>query len=156
MVSAICDKSVWRKEAASTIAGGDATQGNVVFSEGNRIRRLVPSPQLGTGCQYGIDQAQQAFTPLGGSASVGVLTSASTCPWLAISDSTWVTVNGSAVGSGTGLLNYSVAPNPNSASRAGTLWIGGTSLNVTQSGLTCTLGVLFRADSVSAADRLSG
>jgi hypothetical protein len=115
-------------------------QGNVVFSDGNRIRELV-SPQLGVGCQYSIDQAQQAFTPAGGSASVGVLASAATCPWLAVSYANWVTVSGGAVGSGTGLVTYSAAPNPNSASRTGTLWIAGSFLAVTQSGLTCSLNV---------------
>ena len=126
-------------------------QGNVVFSDGNQIMRLVPSPQLSTGCQYAIDQAQKAFTTAGGSASVGILASASTCPWFAVSAANWVTVSGSAVGSGSGLLTYSVAPNPNSASRAGTLWIGGKPLTVTQSGLTCSLDLLTRNVSVAAA-----
>jgi uncharacterized protein (TIGR03437 family) len=125
-------------------------QGSLVFSDGSRIRRLVPSPQLGVGCQYAIDQAQQAFTAAGGGASVGVLASASTCPWLAVSYANWVTVSGSAVGNGTGLLAYSVAPNPNSASRTGTLWIGGKPLTVTQSGLTCYLDLQTRNVSVAA------
>jgi Putative binding domain, N-terminal len=125
-------------------------QGDVVFSDGNRIRELV-SPQLGVGCQYSIDQAQQAFTPTGGSASVGVLASAATCPWLAVSYANWVTVSGGAVGSGTGLVTYSAAPNPNSASRTGTLWIAGSFLAVTQSGLTCSLNVPTRNVSVAAA-----
>ena len=116
-------------------------QGNLVFSEGSRIRRLVPSPQLGTGCQYAIDQARQAFSTAGGSGSVGILASASTCPWLAVSYADWVTVSGGAIGSGTGLVTYSVAPNPNFASRTGILWIGGKPLSVTQSGQTCSLGL---------------
>ena len=128
---------------------GIDAQGNVLFSDGNRIRRLAP--QLATDCQYGIDQAQQAFTTAGGSASVGILASASTCPWLALSYTNWVTISAGAVGSGTGLVTYSVAPNPNSASRTGTLWIGGKSLTVTQSGLTCSLDVQTRNISVAAA-----
>jgi sugar lactone lactonase YvrE len=49
-------------------------KGNVFFSDpdGSRIRELV-SPQLGAGCQYAIDQAQQAFTAAGGGASVSIL-----------------------------------------------------------------------------------
>jgi uncharacterized protein (TIGR03437 family) len=125
-------------------------RGKLVFSEGNRIRGLVPSPQLGTDCQYAIDQPQQTFTPAGGSASVGILASASTCPWLALSYTNWVTI-GSGVCNGTGLVTYSVAPNPNSTSRTGTLWIGGKALTVTQSGLTCSLDLQTRNVSVGAA-----
>jgi uncharacterized protein (TIGR03437 family) len=127
-------------------------QGNIFLAEasGSRIRELV-SPQLGAGCQYAIDQAQQTFGTAGGSASVSVLASASTCPWLAVSYANWVTIGGAAVGSGTGLVMYSVAPNPNSVSRMGTLWIAGNFLTVTQSGLTCSLNVPTRNVSVAAA-----
>jgi uncharacterized protein (TIGR03437 family) len=125
--------------------------GNLFATTGNRIRELISLPQLGVGCQYAIDQAQQAFTPAGASASVGILASASTCPWFVVSTVNWVSVSGSTVGSGTSLLNYSVAPNPNSASRAGTLWIAGKFLTVTQSGLTCALNLPSRNVSVAAA-----
>jgi uncharacterized protein (TIGR03437 family) len=123
-------------------------QGNVFFSDANQIRRLVLSPPMGTGCQYAIDQAQLVFTAAGGSASVGIL---ATCPWLAVSYTNWVTISTDVGNSGTGLLTYSVAPNPNSASRTGTLSIGGKSLTVTQSGLTCSLNVQTRNVSVAAA-----
>ena len=125
-------------------------KGNLFTPTGSQVRELISSPQLATGCQYAIDQAQQAFTTDGGGASVGVLASVSTCPWLALSYTNWVTISSGAVGSGTGLVTYSVAPNPNSASRTATLWIASKSLSVTQSGLTCALDVPTRNVSVAA------
>jgi uncharacterized protein (TIGR03437 family) len=141
--------------------GGDLTdpvgisldaQGNVFFSERNlnRIRRLALSP-LATDCQYALDQNQQAFTAIGGSASVGILANAATCPWFSASSANWITIGGSAVGNGTGLLAYSVAPNPNSASRTGMLLVAGSLITVTQSGLTCSVNVPTRNLSVAAA-----
>ena len=83
---------------------------------------------------------------------MGVLTSSSTCPWLAVSYANWVTISAGAAGNGTGLVTYSVAPNPYAASRTGILGIGGGKiLTVTESGLTCSLDVPTRDVSVAAA-----
>jgi hypothetical protein len=78
-----------------------------------------------------------------------VLASAASCPWLAVSYAGWITVSPSGVASGTGLATYAVSPNPDSASRTGTLWIAGQSLTVSQSGVVCSLGAAPRT--VSAA-----
>jgi len=129
------------------------TQGSVFFSEasGSQIRRLIMPPQGTAGCQYAIDQVQQVFTAGGGSASLGVLVSASTCPWLAVSFANWVTISGGAAGIGSGLVTYSVLPNPYSAGRKGLIGMGGVFLTVVQSGLTCSLDVQTRSVSVGAA-----
>ena len=52
-----------------------------------------------------------------------------------------------------GPVAYSVAPNPNSSATVERerLWIGGESLSVTQSGLTCALDVPTRNVAVAAA-----
>src|ERR1017187_5880142 len=113
-------------------------KGNLFASTGNRVRELV-SPQLSPGCQFGIDPSQQAFTTVGGSASVSVQASPSTCPWRAVTLANWITLSGNGTGSGIGQLAYSVARNPNSADRSATLWIAGEFLTVTQAGLTCSL-----------------
>jgi uncharacterized protein (TIGR03437 family) len=126
---------------------------NLWFSDGSghRVRHLVLSPQLAPSCLYAIDQTEQTFTTVGGSASVSILASASTCPWQALSYASWITINGGAVNSGTSLISFSASPNLNSTSRQGMIWIGGKSVSVTQSGVTCSLDVQTRNVSVEAA-----
>ena len=128
---------------------GIDANGNLFASTGNRVRELL-SPQLTPGCQFAIDPPRQAFATAGGSASVSIVASPSTCPWRAVSLANWVTFSGSGAGSGSGPIAYSVARNPYSADRSATLWIGGEFLTVTESGLTCSLTVPTRNFSVSA------
>jgi len=100
-----------------------ADQGN------NRIRQLVPSFSS-VGCVYSIDQSAQSFGAAGGTNSVGVLASGTSCSWMAVILADWITVSQGGLASGTGLVTYTVSPNPASASRAGTIWIAGQSLTV--------------------------
>src|ERR1017187_8541525 len=124
-------------------------KGNLFASTGTRVRELV-SPQLSPDCQFGIDPSQQTFTTVGGSASVSIQASPSTCPWRAVTLANWITLSGNGAGSRIGQLAYSVARNPNSADRSATLWIAGEFLTVTQAGLTCSLTLPARSLSVSA------
>jgi uncharacterized protein (TIGR03437 family) len=123
----------------------------IADSGNDRIRQLVPSSASTVGCVYSINQSTQAFGAAGGSSSVGVLTSAAACPWLAGSYMDWITVTPSGVASGTALMTYTVSPNPDSASRAGAVWIAGQSLTVSQSGVVCSLGAAPRSVSVAAS-----
>jgi uncharacterized protein (TIGR03437 family) len=127
------------------------TSGNVFIVEPSdaRIRQLIPSSTAG--CVYSIDQSAQSFVAAGGSGSVGVLASAAACPWLAASYAGWITVSPSSVASGTELVTYTVSPNPDSASRTGTIWIAGKGLTVNQSGVVCSLGAAPRSVSVAAS-----
>ncbi|HEX8998688.1 MAG TPA: CSLREA domain-containing protein, partial [Blastocatellia bacterium] len=70
-----------------------------------------------------------AFT--GGSATVGVTTS-SGCSWTAVSNSPWITVTGGASGNGNGTVSYTVAANPGTTPRTGSLTIAGFAFYVTQ------------------------
>ena len=117
--------------------------GNVFIAEtnANMIRKLVPSSASAAGCVYSIDQSTQSFAATGGVSNVGVLASEAGCPWLALSYANWIAVNPSVTATGTGLVIDTVSPNPDSASRGGTLWIAGQSLTVNQSGVVCSLGV---------------
>ena len=128
---------------------GTDPNGNLFVSTGNRVRELL-SPQLSPGCQFTINPSQKAFATAGGSASVSIQASPSTCPWRALSLANWVAFGGGGTGSGSGPIAYTVARNPYSADRTATLWIGGQFLTVTQAGLTCSLTVPARNLSVSA------
>jgi len=129
------------------------TSGNVFVADSDnaRIREIVSSSQSTVGCQYAIDRSAQSFGTSGGSANVDVLTNTSTCPWLVSNSSNWITISSGASTTGSGLLTFAVAPNPNSGSRTGTIWVAGLSFAVSQSGVTCSLAVSPRSVSVAAA-----
>jgi uncharacterized protein (TIGR03437 family) len=151
-------------DGPATSAELDGLRGIVVDAAGNldiadimnnRIRQLVTLTPFAVGCVYSVDQSAQSFGAAGG--SVGVLASATSCPWLAISYVDWITITSGASGSGTGLVTYSVSPNPDLASRSGTIWTaGGNSLTVNQSGVTCSLAVGSRSIPAPASGLTGG
>jgi Viral BACON domain/NHL repeat len=122
----------------------------IAENENTRVRKLVPS-QSTVGCLYTIDQSSQNFGPSGGKASVSVLAGGSTCPWLASSNADWLTSTPAGVGTGTGLIAYTVAPNPNNAPRTATIWIAGKSLTINQSGIVCSFDIKPRGVNVGAS-----
>ena len=116
---------------------------NILIGGGDgAVRGLVLAPTSTAGCTYSLDQSGGAFQAAGGSNTVGVLTSASTCPWFAVSWASWATVTSpTGITTGLGLFTYDVSANSKSATRNGTIWIGGRNLGVSQSGVPCTLSV---------------
>ncbi|HET7697019.1 MAG TPA: BACON domain-containing carbohydrate-binding protein [Vicinamibacterales bacterium] len=94
--------------------------------------------QSGAGCSFTISPSSQGFSGAGGTGSSAV-TTASTCPWAATSDATWITITAGANGTGSGTVAFTVAPNPGTTSRTGRLLIAGTSFTVTQAApVLCT------------------
>ncbi|HEX4964446.1 MAG TPA: BACON domain-containing carbohydrate-binding protein [Thermoanaerobaculia bacterium] len=87
--------------------------------------------QDGVPCTYSISSSGAFFGPDGGSDSVAV-TAPRDCEWTASSDSFWISASGS--GSGDGTVFYSVAFNPDTEARTGSLFIAGFSIAVTQAG----------------------
>lgn len=78
-------------------------------------------------CTFSLSPSSQSFSANGGSSSVAVTTQ-NGCAWTAISNAPWITINSP---NGT-TVNYSVAPNPSSFSRAGSMTIAGLTFNVTE------------------------
>jgi hypothetical protein len=60
---------------------------------------------------------------------------ASGCAWTAISQSSWITIDGSASGSGDSRLRIDVAPTLAIGGRVGTLTVGGQVVTVNQAGI---------------------
>ena len=56
----------------------------------------------------------------GGTGSVG-MNAAEGCLWTAVSNVAWITISSGSSGSGDGVISFSVAANPNSSSRTGTI-----------------------------------
>jgi hypothetical protein len=81
-----------------------------------------------------------ALSGLGATALVGSGTGAvgieatNYCAWIATSDASWLTVNAGSSGVGNGVATFSVAANPGSSSRTGTLTLGGKPFLITQAG----------------------
>ena len=80
-----------------------------------------------------ISPTQAVFPITGGSGSVQVFPNDS-CPWTAVSNATWINVTSGGGGSGFGIVNYTVAPNPGPL-RGDTITIAGKAFSVIQSGL---------------------
>ncbi|HNG32164.1 MAG TPA: BACON domain-containing carbohydrate-binding protein [Blastocatellia bacterium] len=89
--------------------------------------------QSAAGCTYSLSPTGRSHSVSGGTDSVTVNTG-SGCAWTAVSNAGWLTITAGASGNGSGTVNYSVAANPGTSSRAGTLTIAGQTFNVFQSG----------------------
>ncbi len=106
-------------------------------------------------CSYTIDPISAAPSAAGGPGSVAV-TAGAGCAWTAVSNVDWITVDsGSESGTGNGTVYYTVAANPGTASREGTLTIAGETFTVTEAGFTISSltpdrSFPFTADGVTA------
>jgi hypothetical protein len=89
-------------------------------------------------CTITIAPASQSFGAEGGPATVAV-TAPATCAWTAASSADWVTVTAGKTGTGPGSVTYAVEANASTASRSGTLTIGGQSHTVNQQGRAPTV-----------------
>ena len=104
-------------------------------------------------CGYSIDPTLAASPAAGGPGSVAVTASAPDCGWTAVSNDAWITVDpGTASGTGAGTVNYTVAANPLSVSRDGTVTIGGQTFTVTQAAPLTVTSVTANRTSPFVAD----
>lgn len=84
-----------------------------------------------TSCTFSLVAPNQSFTSSGGTGSVSVQSGSSSCTWTAVSSASWITINASGSGTGTGVVVFGVAPNSGSA-RTGNLVIAGMTLTISQ------------------------
>ena len=92
-------------------------------------------------CNYSLSSTSQTFDSNGGSSSVGVTASSSSCSWTAVSNATWITVTSGSSGTGNGTVTYAVAANTGTSQRTGTMIIAEKTFTVTQAGITCTYSI---------------
>lgn len=69
------------------------------------------------------------------------ITAGTSCSWTASSNASWITFPQGSSGTGTSWLQYTVAPNPNTTPRSGTVTIAGRTLTVNQAAAPCTFTV---------------
>jgi hypothetical protein len=82
-------------------------------------------------CSYSLNPTSQTVSASGGSGNNVTLTTQGGCAWSAVSNVPWITIDGSATGTGSGTINFTVQPNSGQA-RTGTLTIGGQTFTVNQ------------------------
>jgi len=85
----------------------------------------------GAPCTFSISPTSKSIPAAGGTGSVKVTASASSCSWTATSNVPWITINSGASGSGSGTVAYTVGADAN-AGRAGTMTIAGQTFTVNQ------------------------
>jgi hypothetical protein len=110
---------------------GSARQASINISGANHI--VVQDGGLGEDCGYSISPRFQSFPANGGSGTINVI-AAERCAWQAIASTTWITITSNSVGIGNGIASYTVAANPGTGGRKGTITIGGQVFAVKQKG----------------------
>ncbi|HEX3745358.1 MAG TPA: serine hydrolase [Bryobacteraceae bacterium] len=94
----------------------------------------------GSACTFQLSGSGASALPGGGSGTFGATVS-NNCSWIVTSDSPWLTINAGGSGTGSSFTSYSVAANPDSPNRTGTLSLGGQPFVVAQTGtgLACDI-----------------
>ncbi|MBF0539651.1 MAG: hypothetical protein HQL03_15520, partial [Nitrospirae bacterium] len=123
------DGTVWAWGGNSNGQLGDGT----TTSENIRVQVSFPAS-----CYNTIAPTSKNFPSSGGSDSVAVNTSGSTCTWAATSSANWIMVSSGSSGTGNGTVTYAVAANTGTSQRTGTMMIAGQPFNVTQDGTNPT------------------
>lgn len=96
--------------------------------------RSVSITQFGA-CSYTLSPTSKEIPSSGGTGTVGVSTR-SDCTWTATvstAAASWITITGGQSGTGNGTVSYSVAANPLTSSRSGTISVGGRTSTINQS-----------------------
>ena len=92
-------------------------------------------------CVPSLNSQGQSVGSGGATGSVGV-TAGAGCPWSATSNAPgWITLTGATGGTGNGSVPYSVAANPTTSPRTGTLTVAGLTYSVNQAALSCSYTV---------------
>jgi hypothetical protein len=107
--------------------------------------------QSGTSCTFTLGSTSQSMPAAGGAGAVSIDTG-STCFSSSSSQASWITITSGASGSGPRTVGFSVAPNPDTVDRVGTLTIAGQPFTVTQAaGAGCSYAVAPTSQIVTAA-----
>ncbi|MEW6209322.1 MAG: BACON domain-containing carbohydrate-binding protein [Acidobacteriota bacterium] len=95
------------------------------------------------GCSFMIAPTSATIAAAGGTGSVTVTATLQSCGWTAVSNDPFITVTSppGGVGTGNGTVTYSVAANPSSTPRTGTITIAGETFTVNQDPAPCAFGL---------------
>lgn len=100
----------------------------------------VPVSQAASPCTLVVQPTRLNVGASAGSVPISVTATAADCVWTATTTSPFLSLSTSQ-GLGTGAVTVTVAANPLSASRVGTVTVGGQTVTIDQTGLTCSYSV---------------
>ena len=98
----------------------------------------APGEVAAASCTYTLSKTTVGFDSGPARARVNIRASDAACDWTATASDSWITLMEGASGRGGDVVFYSVSANTGSASRTGTLTIGGQVLTITQGGTATT------------------
>jgi hypothetical protein len=97
--------------------------------------------QVGAGCSYSLSSVGGSVPYTGTSAPLAVsMTAPAGCAWTTDPGPGWVTVSGGS-GSGSGIVQFSVAANSSTLPRSAVASVGGQPYQVTQTGVPCSFSL---------------
>jgi hypothetical protein len=100
-----------------------------------------PTQPSNDNCTYTFTPSTLVIGLQGGAASIGIATAAA-CAWQVRTDATWITVSGSASGTGPGSVSLVISQNTGGANRGATISVGHGLVSVSQIGTdTCSYQV---------------
>jgi hypothetical protein len=85
-----------------------------------------------TPCTFTVAPTSGSFPHEGGGGQLTVTASAPTCAWTSQPTVPWISIQGPPGTNGPGVVVYSVAANPTTTARTGTITVAGTTVTVTQ------------------------
>ncbi|MEW6733192.1 MAG: reprolysin-like metallopeptidase, partial [Acidobacteriota bacterium] len=112
--------------------------GNIFFDISNSNFTIQP----GVVCTFTISPTSTSIPAAGGTGSITVTASDSSCTRTAVSNAPFITVTSGATGTGSGTVNYSVASNSSTLPRTGTITVAGQTFTVNQdAGTGCVFSI---------------
>jgi hypothetical protein len=105
---------------------------------GTAIFLVQQAPVGQSACTFDVNPSNPITSDAGGGSGTLKVNTASTCAWTASASESWIQVS-AAGGTGSGQVDYQIAPNPAGSERTGSISIAGTTLSVTQAGEPITL-----------------
>jgi len=126
--------------------------GSISLTDSVVIQAALDITQFGTtGCSFSIDPVNLSPSASGGSGTISVTSSASSCGWTAVSnDTSWISITAGAAGTGNGSASFDVLQN-SGAARSGTITIAGKTFTINQGAAACTVSLSSGGATLSAA-----
>jgi uncharacterized repeat protein (TIGR03803 family) len=80
-----------------------------------------------------------SFSAAGGSSNIVITANGTNCIWTAVSNNGFILITGGSIGSGNGVVSYSVAANTNTIGQSGSITVGGQTYTVTEAAVACVV-----------------
>jgi len=127
-------QSVVLRTATNISSFGEDEDGEIyVVDLGGTISRIVSTAPVETSCTASISPSR-ITVPRKGQSGTLTVTMSGGCRWDAIGQDSWISIAGSASGTGSGIVGYTIAPYDGHARyRTGTVTVAGQTFGVIQS-----------------------